>query len=197
MHLPGFLHGRRTGRRRAGGLGPPVLSAPGLLGDGMDRPGLLPVLWPKSAGEGARQADGPGTCRGFPRQEARQPRTSRGLLPPCSTPDSPSPGALRSAQVPGETKRASGPSRAERSPCTAPASSSRSLILGLAVPGDCSSYHSLTTSRTMPFCPARHLKRSNRLPRGKWWPGSSRLREHQPRMIKPRRASGFWWLQAA
>lgn len=177
------------------GLGPPVLSAPGPLGrDGWDGPARPPArALAQECRGGSTRRPGPGTCVGIPTVGSPQPHMSRGLLPPGSSRTVPA-GALRSAQS-QETKRASGPSRALALHCSC--LEFPEPHPGLAVPGHCSSYHSLTTSRTMPFCPARHLKRNSRLPRGKWWPGSSRLREHQPRIIKPPRASGFWWLQAA
>lgn len=53
-------------------------------------------------------------------------------------------------------------------------------VPGLAEFGCHSRHHSLVTSCTMPFCPARYLKKSRRLPRGKWTAGTkSRLQGHQ------------------
>lgn len=49
------------------------------------------------------------------------------------------------------------------------------------------SYHSLTIFLTMPFCLARHLKRSRRLPRGKWAAG---VKGREPLTLEGQEAFG-------
>lgn len=115
-----------------------------------------------------------GPAWGFPLQETQAAPALAGvglflLAPP---PDSPSLGPREMHQFPERQKGPEG--RAEYTLLLpplllpgAPGASCARCTPGLAVPG-LPLPPRLATARTMPFCPTRHLKRSKRLPRGKW-----------------------------
>lgn len=96
----------------------------------------LPALRSKNAGEGAGKVAGPRDLRwdfrcGNPRQPLHQREGAAGigdrLVPPCPAWDSPGLGALRSVEVPGETKRP-GPAPAGRAECAGGRSSAATSL---------------------------------------------------------------------